>query len=113
MYVVCRKRNLTCPRVVSWFINQVGCPLVLDGMYGRMESLRNSCSTQIREACPAITGAHCLNLLQVAYKLCIFAGSHDVELFLQLFFQTHINYGFIFIFIYLESCWTPLPPRQL
>ena len=24
MYVVCRKRNLTCPRVVSWFINQAG-----------------------------------------------------------------------------------------
>ena len=43
IYVVCRKRNLTCPRVVSWFINQ---------------------------AAPAITGRHCLELLQVAYKLC-------------------------------------------
>lgn len=43
IWVVCRKRNLTCPRVVSWFINQ---------------------------ASPAITAAHCLNLLQVAYKLC-------------------------------------------
>ncbi|CAJ1393645.1 unnamed protein product [Effrenium voratum] len=41
--LVCRKRNLTCPRVVSWFINQ---------------------------ASPPITGAHCLNLLNVAYKLC-------------------------------------------
>lgn len=43
IYLVCRKRNLTCPRVVSWFINQ---------------------------ASPPVTGAHCLNLLKVAYRLC-------------------------------------------
>lgn len=43
IWVVCRKRNLTCPRVVSWFINQSN---------------------------PAITGAHCLNMLQKAYKYC-------------------------------------------
>lgn len=42
IYVVCRKRNMTCPRVVSWFINQ---------------------------ADPPITGVHCLNMLTQAYKL--------------------------------------------
>lgn len=26
IWVVCRKRNLTCPRVVSWFINQARMP---------------------------------------------------------------------------------------
>ncbi|CAE7892788.1 unnamed protein product, partial [Symbiodinium microadriaticum] len=45
MYVVCRKRNLTCPRAVSWFINQSN---------------------------PAMSGAHCLDMLKVAYKLCNF-----------------------------------------
>lgn len=43
VYVCCRKRNLTCPRVVSWFINQSN---------------------------PPITAAHCLNMLKVAYKHC-------------------------------------------
>jgi len=45
MYVVCRKRNLTCPRAVSWFINQSN---------------------------PAMSGAHCLDMLKVGYKLCNF-----------------------------------------
>lgn len=43
VYVVCRKRNLTCPRVVSWFINQAN---------------------------PGISAAQCLNMLKSAYKLC-------------------------------------------
>lgn len=43
IYTVCRKRNLTCPRVVSWFINQAEAPL---------------------------TAAHTLRMLEVAYKYC-------------------------------------------
>lgn len=45
LYVVCRRRNMTCPRVVSWFINQ---------------------------ADPPITAVHCLNMLRVAYSLANF-----------------------------------------
>jgi len=41
IYLLCRKRNLTCPRVVSWFINQAN---------------------------PSISAAHCLNMLEVAYQ---------------------------------------------
>lgn len=42
-YLVCRKRNLTCPRVVSWFINR---------------------------SSPPITAVQCLDQLQIAYKHC-------------------------------------------
>jgi hypothetical protein len=41
IYLLCRKLNLTCPRPISWFINQSN---------------------------PPITAAHCLDMLQHTYK---------------------------------------------
>lgn len=43
IYLLCRKRNLTCPRLLSWFINQ---------------------------AHPPVSAAQCLHMLKVAYQHC-------------------------------------------
>lgn len=41
IYVLCRKRNLTCPRIVSWFINQSD---------------------------PPMAASHAINMLEIAYR---------------------------------------------
>lgn len=41
IFLLCRKRNLTCPRMISWFINQ---------------------------SCPPAPAAACLDMLKIAYK---------------------------------------------